>query len=450
MKTTPSTGFNLTRRSVLASSAALTLAPSAVAHAAPAAGFVTRDGIALKLDGKPYRFVGANAWYLAWLGADADYGDQGRLSRELDALAADGVTNLRVGASAELSPLKNSVRPAFRDQTATYNETLLVGLDRTLVEMASRRMKAVLYLTNFWEWSGGMMTYLSWVNGGRYINMNDPAHPWPEFADFNADFYRSEEAVALYHDYVRAVVGRTNTISGVRYADDPTIMAWQLANEPRAGGGPEVALGNLPAFYAWINGTARLIKSIAPRQLVSTGGEGLKGSSERAEVVIESCSSPDIDYLTAHIWPGNWGWLDREDMAGTDARARALAIDYVKQHIGFARQLGKPLVIEEFGYPRDGDLYDPSVPTTLRDGFYADIHAAVLADARAGGPLVGSNFWAWNGEGRTRNPDFRFHDGDSAWLGDPPHEPQGWYGVFDTDLSTRTLIRKQARDLSDL
>ncbi len=42
-------------------------------------------------------------------------------------------------------------------------------------------MRAVLYLTNFWEWSGGMMTYLSWINGGNYINMNDPAHPWPEF-----------------------------------------------------------------------------------------------------------------------------------------------------------------------------------------------------------------------------------------------------------------------------
>ena len=453
MTRTSTDRFTLSRRAVLASTAALALTSgvaSASSAAAPNIGFVTRDGMGLKLDGKPYRFVGANAWYLAWLGADADYGDQRRLTRELDALAADGVTNLRVGASAELSPLNNSVRPAFRDQTATYNETLLVGLDRTLVEMGRRDMKAVLYLTNFWEWSGGMMTYLSWVNGGRFINMNDPAHPWPDFADFNADFYRSEKAVGLYHDYVRAAVGRTNTISGVAYAEDPTIMGWQLANEPRAGGGEQVALDNLPAFYAWINGTARLIKSLAPKQLVSTGGEGLKGSSERAEVVMESCRSPDIDYLTAHIWPGNWGWLDRKDMAGTDARARAMAIDYVSQHVGFARQLDKPLVIEEFGYPRDGDLYDPSVPTTLRDGFYQDVHAAVLADAQAGGPLAGSNFWAWNGEGRTRNPDFRFHDGDSALMGDPPHEPQGWYGVFDTDLSTRALVRRHAAALTEI
>ena len=53
--------------------------------------------------GEPYRFVGANAWYLAWLGADADFGDRARLERELEALAGDGVTNLRIAASADLS-----------------------------------------------------------------------------------------------------------------------------------------------------------------------------------------------------------------------------------------------------------------------------------------------------------------------------------------------------------
>lgn len=437
------------RRAVLAAAAALSL-PSPAAALTGRPGFVARDGMGLKIDGRPYRFVGANAWYLAWLGADADFGDPARLGRELDALAGDGVTNIRIAASAELSPLKNSVRPAFRDRSPDYNETLLVGLDRALAEIGRRGMKAVLYLTNFWEWSGGMMTYLSWVNGGKYLNMNDPAHPWPEFPDFVADYYGNAGAVGLYHDYIRAVVSRTNTVTGVRYADDPAIMAWQLANEPRPAGSDPRAAANLPAFQRWISDTARLIKSLDPHHLVSTGSEGLKGAVERADIVLDAHRSPDIDYLTAHIWPANWSWLDRRDMAGTDAEARARTAEYIQQHIGFARELGKPLVIEEFGYPRDGDAFDPATPTTLRDGFYADIHAAVLADSRVGGPLVGSNFWAWNGEGRTRNPDFRFRDGDRAWLGDPPHEPQGWYGVFDTDHSTRASIRRQAAALAAL
>ena len=37
--------------------------------------------------------------------------------------------------------------------------------------------------------------------------------------------------------------------------------------------------------------------------------------------------------------------------------------------------------------------------------------------------------------------------GDLSYLGDPPHEPQGWYGVFDTDVSTHALIRAHLQQL---
>ena len=350
-----------------------------------------------------------------------------------------GVTNLRLLAGSEASPLKHSVKPSFRNRGAAYNPALLDGLDHCLAEMAARGMKAVLYLTNFWEWSGGMMTYLHWVNGGRYIDMGDPAHPWPQFPDMTAQFYDTPEAVALYHDYVAAVVKR--------HRDDPTIMAWQLANEPRPGGSDAVAVPLLPAFYAWIEGTARLIKGIAPHHLVSTGSEGLKGSIERADVYKTAHAIPAIDYCTAHIWPLNWSWIDAKNLAATNAAGLAQVRSYIAQHEAMARELGKPLVIEEFGYPRDGGGYDPEASTHFKDGYYRLIFDAVEASARAGGPIAGSNFWAWNGEGRAVHGDHRFRDGDTAWLGDPPHEPQGWYGVFDSDAGTRTVIAGHAKAL---
>ncbi|AJP74397.1 mannanase [Sphingomonas hengshuiensis] len=440
----------VTRRTMLAGTLATsaTLALPDTANAAPADPFVRRKGTQLTLAGRPYRFAGANLWYGAYLGAANAIGNRDRLHRELDALAQTGVTNLRLLASSEASPLKNAVSPSFRGPGSDWNPALLTGLDHCLMEMGKRGMKAVLYLTNFWEWSGGMMTYLSYVNGGRYIDMGDPAHPWPEFPDATSAFYETPAAVALYRDWVRALVGRTNAATGVRYAEDPTIMAWQLANEPRPGGSDAVAVPRLPAYYAWIRDTAKLIKTIDRNHLVSTGNEGLKGSIMREDVYRDAHAAPEIDYLTAHIWPLNWSWLDAADIPGTHDSAMAQAGEYIDLHTGYAEGYGKPLVIEEFGYPRDGGGYDPEASTHFRDAYYGLIHDAVEKSARFGGPIVGSNFWAWNGEGRAAHGDHRFRSGDTAWLGDPPHEPQGWYGVYDSDASTRAIVRDHAAALA--
>jgi mannan endo-1,4-beta-mannosidase len=385
-------------------------------------------------------------WYAAYVGAT----DPGRLRRELDRLAALGVANLRILAASELSPLKNSLRPAFHDRTPPHDERLLRGLDLALAEVGRRGMTAVVYLNNFWEWSGGMATYLYWTNGGRYVDMNDPGHPWPEFPDFTSGFYESGPAMALSHDYLRGVVRRVNTVTGRLYRDDPAIMAWQLANEPRPGGSEAVAAERMPAFRAWVAATARLIKSRDPNHLVSTGSEGLKGCVESAACVLAEHAIPEVDYLTAHVWPLNWSWVDTADLAGTWAAGEAKVSDYLVRHIALAAQLGKPLVFEEFGFPRDGGAYDPGTPTVWKDRFYRLIYDAVLADARAGGPVAGSNFWAWSGEGRAAHEDHRFRRGDTAWLGDPPHEPQGWYGVFDSDAASQATIRAHAASLAAL
>lgn len=434
-------GFS--RRDVMAAGTILLagcVAPRAVHDRTP---FVRRVGPGLTVDGRPYRFAGTNMWYAAYLGAN----DPKRLVRELDRLAALGVTNIRILGSSELSPLKNSVTPAFRTQSSEYNETLLRGLDFTLAEMGRRNMRAVIYLTNFWEWSGGMMTYLYWTNGGRYLNMNDPAHPWPEFPDMVSQFYSSTPAVKLYHDYVRAIVGRTNSVTGKKYVDDPAIMSWQLANEPRPGGSDAVGLRQLPAYLAWIGATSRLIKSLDPNHLVSTGSEGTQGCIGRDDCVVQAHGFAAIDYVTAHIWPQNWSWADPKDLAGTWFTVEAKTREYIATQVAIAERVGKPLVIEEFGFPRDGGSFDPESATTFKDRFYRLIYGAVADSMAKGGPIAGSNFWAWGGEGRAEHADHRFVRGDTSYLGDPPHEPQGWYSVFDSDASTQTLIREHAAAL---
>jgi mannan endo-1,4-beta-mannosidase len=419
------------------------------ARTSPAkADFVATDGTRFTLNGKTYRYVGANIWYGAYLGAPAAFGDRARLVKELDDLKALGVVNLRVLASSELSPLKNSLDPAFTRKPGDYNPDLLAGLDFLLAEMHKRDMKAVLYLTNFWEWSGGMVAYQAWTNGGNYINNGDPAHPWPEYPDFSAQFYSNSAAKALYAAYVKMLLKRTNAITGKPYSDDPTIMAWQLCNEPRPGGSEAAVKTNTEAYLAWIKDTAALIRSLDGNHLVSLGQEGLAGVNGDPDLVLKA--HEHIDYITAHIWPQNWSWIDPKDIAGTYDSAATKVTAYIDAHIDLAKKLDKPLVFEEFGFPRDGVAYAPGTPTTYKDRFYGLIYAAVENAVRNHTPVAGSNFWAWGGSGRARHDDFHMLRGETDYVGDPPHEPQGWYSVFNTDTSTQALIKAHAERIKAL
>jgi mannan endo-1,4-beta-mannosidase len=442
----------LNRRDLIHAGSALAgacaIAPLAARASPPA--FVRREGTRLVKDGRPYRYVGTNMWYAAYLGANAPYGNHDRLKRELDRIAALGIESVRILGSSENSPLKNSVAPTFRDRGKRYNRTLLEGLDFALAEMGKRKLGAVIYLANFWEWSGGFMTYLYWTNGGRYINMNDPAHPWPEFPDMSSDFYGSPPAVALLNDYIRAVVGRTNSITGRPYRDDSTIQSWQLANEPRPGGSPEAVQRHMPAYLKWIDTTARLIKAIDPNHMVSTGSEGTQGCGESDQCALDAHSSPAIDYMTAHIWPQNWSWADPNDLPGTWPTVEKNTRDYFARQVAIAERLAKPLVVEEFGFPRDNGSFEPGSPTSWKDKFYSLIFELGLDDMKAGGPVAGTHFWAWSGEGRAQHPDHHFQPGDTSYVGDPPHEPQGWYGVFDVDGSTQAVIRNHVAAVTAL
>jgi mannan endo-1,4-beta-mannosidase len=134
--------MTLSRRLVLA---ALAAAPALGAAKAKPKGFVDVANGKLVLDGKPYRFVGANLWYGAWLGSPAAYGDRQRLGRELDKLKALGVTNLRVLGSGERSPAKVSLDPTFRGPGEDYDGDLLRGLDFLLAEMGKRDSLARLF-----------------------------------------------------------------------------------------------------------------------------------------------------------------------------------------------------------------------------------------------------------------------------------------------------------------
>ena len=113
-------------------------------------------------------------------------------------------------------------------------------------------------------------------------------------------------------------------------------------------------------------------------------------------------------------------------------------------HFSVARRLGKPIVLEEFGLPRDFHGYLPTEKTTGRDNYYANAFDQVIEHCKKNDVLAGCNFWGFSGEGR---PAHLFWVKGDDYVGDPPNEEQGLNSVFSTD-STVSLIAKYNRLLS--
>jgi mannan endo-1,4-beta-mannosidase len=411
---------------------------SSPAHAAEPRSFFKTNGPTFQRGGQPSYFIGTNYWYGAILASTAEGGNRARLLRELDLMRDAGITNLRILVGAEGPDHQPTrVTPALQIAPGQYDDALFDGLDFLLCEMQKRGQCAVLYLLNSWEWSGGYSQYLNWNGYGDIPYPAIKPNTWNDFKAYAAQFFHCEKAREQFRAHIRYTLARTNRYSGVRYADDPTIFSWEIANEPRA-----FSKENLPAFEAWIAETAALIKSLDRNHLVTTGTEGEVGCEHSLEVFERIHANRDIDYLTMHIWPKNWGWIKPNQITETIGDAVAKTNAYMERHIEIARRLKKPIVLEEFGLPRDLHSYSLADGTAHRDAYYKNAFDLVLAHAARGDVLAGANFWAFGGTGRP-NPRHEFWRPGDDYLGDPPQEEQGLNSVFDTD-ATMKLIQDYA------
>lgn len=386
-----------------------------------------------------YRYVGTNFWYGVILASEGRGGDRERLARELDLLQETGIDNLRilVGGDGE-EGLPSHISPVLQVSPGVYNDTLLRGLDYLLVELERRGMKAVLYLNNAWEWSGGYATYLEWAGDGPAVN---PATAgYPAYMNYASRFVRNDSAKALSLNHVRNIVSRVNQLTGKPYAESPAIMSWQIANEPRA-----FSQESKEPLAEWLAETAALIKELDPNHLVSVGSEGSWGCENDMDLWTEIHRNPDIDYATIHIWPYNWSWISEQTITDSVGRACRLTDEYINAHrlaldsaLAASGTPRKPIVLEEFGYPRDSFATALNSSVTGRDAYYDHVFSTVAE----GGAISGVNFWGWGGLALPAHTTWE--PGDD-YSGDPAQEAQGLNSVFASDSTTISVIKKYTK-----
>lgn len=334
------------------------LAAAGMAVAATAADFVTaRDGEFL-LGGKPFRFAGANNYYLPYKSE--------RMTD--DVLASAAAMDLRVIRTWGFLDGKTHDGVVLQPALGKFDEEGFRRLDR-VVEQASRRgLKLVLALVNRWDDFGGMRWYVEQTGGGEID-----------------EFYTREAAKEAYQAAVRRIVTRVNSRTGVAYKDDPTIFAWQLANEPRCPSDPS---GD--TLVAWAGEMSAFVKSLDPNHMVSVGDEGFYRRPGERDWTRDGregvdwerlLALPGIDYGTVHLYPEHW---DKTPEWGTE---------WIREHVRDARRIGKPVVIEEFG---------------LRDKIRRDeVYRSWLAAAEEAG-AAGTMLWLLTGkqDDGTAYPDY--------------------------------------------
>ncbi|HEY4393747.1 MAG TPA: cellulase family glycosylhydrolase [Polyangia bacterium] len=391
----------------------------------PLAGGLDVRGTRFTKDGKPFFVSGINYWAGTTLArTDNITGGWDQVRRDLDGIQAAGINMIRTMAATE-GPNTEPERivPTIQPAPGQYDPAGVAGVLRFAEELQKRGLFGIYQLSNFWQWSGGFAQYVSWAGGGAIpYPPPAPGGSWDTYQHFAGSFYKNAKAVELYEAFIKFIVPQLKS--------NPTVI-WELANEPRG-------MTNQSAFHDWIDRTARLIKSLGPGQLVTTGSEGLTGSPVYAGVdPVKDHASAAIDFICFHMWAENWGWVHGDSIPKGYPRALDLAKKYVAKHAELAAKTGKPLLLEEFGFPRDGGSFDPSSPTTFRDQYFQEVYSLV-ASLIPTTPMAGIMPWAWAGDQRPPRPGEFWKPGD-PFIGDPPHEKQGWYSIYDKDTTLKLI-----------
>ena len=384
-----------------------------------------------------YRYIGTNFWYGAILGSEGRGGNRERLKSELDLMQQSGINNIRVlvGGDGEEN-IPSHIMPVLQTAPGVYNDTILAGLDYLIAELEKRDMKAVLFLNNAWEWSGGYGTYLDWAADGK--TPNPAIDGYQAYMDHVSKFVTNDSAKNMAANHTKNMVTRVNRYTGKPYTESPAIMSWQIANEPRAFASDSLTKAE---FANWIASQAALIKSLDPNHLVSTGSEGKHGCEQDLELWNRIHSDPNIDYGIVHLWPYNWGWINEETIIDSVGVAKANTFEYIKPHSDLMKASGKPLVLEEFGYPRDGFKFEPGSSTEGRDVFYGYVFD-LIADTDM---IAGCNFWGWGGYADPQHVTWEKWD---DYTGDPAQEQQGLNSVFAKDKSTLEIIANASKKIA--
>ncbi|HCV43854.1 MAG TPA: hypothetical protein DGH68_10260 [Bacteroidetes bacterium] len=345
--------------------------------------FVTQTSGNLELNGHPFYFVGGNAYYLM---EEAARGDT-TLVKNLFATARQlGMTVIRTWGFFDSGDTLNPAVIQWRP--GGFNEAALRALDYVIWQAKQSGLRLVIPLVNNWDDYGGMNQDVRWRMAQGDHNRSASEVRFTEsdqqrtvlglggrlyrvaMSDMfgHDDFYTDVTIRNWYKSYVSVILGRVNTLTGVVYRNEPTILAWELANEPRSSDRSGVIVSG------WADDVSLFLKQLDTNHLVGTGEEGFDNSVTGYSIpaynnqlwLVDGTAGVSftmnlalrhIDLAGIHMYPQSWGLNNNGGNI------------WIRDHVRMAATAGKPLVLGEFGVLVDQPAtYDSWLTTVLLDG----------------------------------------------------------------------------------
>lgn len=319
-----------------------------------------------------------NGWNSYWLMQESIWGgpSRSRVSKMLRRGAQMGLTVCRTWAFND-----GHGHNALQISPGVFNERVFRGLDYVIVEARKQRIRLILSLVNNLHNFGGKAQYLRWAQeaGINVSSSTDSFFSHPIIKDY-------------YKAYIKAMLYRKNSFSGVKYADEPAIFAWELMNEPRCASN-----SSAPILQAWITEMAAFVKSLDQKHLVTVGVEGFYGlhTTKGLEVnpgewaaslgsdFIQNSAIENIDFASVHAYPDSW--IPHADL---EAKTHYLS-QWADSHISDGDEvLKKPVLFTEVGSLVHGNNQGLADEDILLKTMYDKIYESAKKRQAGAGALI--------------------------------------------------------------
>ncbi|QRV79394.1 Cellulase (glycosyl hydrolase family 5 protein) [Ceratobasidium sp. AG-Ba] len=319
--TTPTPATSTTTSKPISTTSTSSSAPPA------SSGYVKTSGQRFTLNGSTYIVVGSNAYWMAQQATDAD------ITKAFNDLKNSGLTTLRTWGFNDVTSPSGTYYQLWSGATGTLNTGAdgLGRFDTVVAQAKAAGIRLIVALTNNWGELSLPDVYVKQILGSANHDL----------------FYTDATVKTAFKKYINGFVGR--------YKNEPTIMAWELANEPRCKGSTGTWSGTCTTttITNWATEMSAYIKSIDSNHLVAIGDEGFYNQPNGPNYPYQGGEGVDfdanlkissIDFGTFHAYPGSWG---------QSANATLWGVQWIKDHAASQKAANKPVIIEEFGVTSD-------------------------------------------------------------------------------------------------